>query len=508
MSNGTTPETDVIIVGAGPTGLTLAGDLATAGIRTTVVERRAEESNLTRAFGVHARTLEHLDARGLADSLLDTGARVKILRLFDRVHLDLSTLPSRYAFLLITPQSNVERLLRDRAGHAGATFRTGTEVTGLCQDDHHVEVVTADGRRLRAGYLVGADGVHSAVRTAIRQPFPGSSVITSIMLADVRLTNTPEEVLAVNAVGDCFAFVAPFGDGWYRIFAWDRTNQQPETAPLDFREIRDVTRRALGTDLGMHDPRWLSRFHSDERQVPHYRDRRVFLAGDAAHVHSPAGGQGMNTGIQDAVNLGWKLAASINRSGPADLLDSYQTERHRVGRLVLRSSGAIIRMAMVRGRPARAARNLLLGSALSIDPIARKATGVISGIGIDYPALDPGGHPLAGRRAPDIPLVGDPARLYEALRPGRFVLVAPADQANLATLRADNVTVASAADPSAPVLLVRPDAHIAWAADHTDAHQMRAALIRWCTTANTGGQRHATAEDSAEQAGPRDRGIG
>lgn len=484
MSTVETIEADVIVVGAGPTGLMLAGDLATAGVQTTIVERRAEGSNLTRAFGVHARTLEELDARGLADELVAMGSPVRQLQLFDRVHLDLGRLPSRFPYLLITPQYHVEQLLRTRAERAGVTFRTGRAVVGVQQDTDHAQVDLADGSSLRASYVVGADGVHSTVRTAIGQPFPGRSVIKSIMLADVRLNHAPEGVLAVNAVGDCFAFVAPFGDGWYRIFAWDRLNQQPETAPLEFEEVRVVAKRALGTDYGMHDPRWMSRFHSDERQVPQYRVGRAFLAGDAAHVHSPAGGQGMNTGLQDAANLGWKLAAAVNGTAAPGLLDSYQAERHPVGRLVLRSSGAIIRMAMVKRRPAQAARNLIAGTLLKVGPIARKATGVISGIGIDYPA-PPGAHKLTGRRAMDIALAGDAPRLYEALRGGRFVLVlppgnAPGEATFSAAPWADRVTVVVPTDASTSAMLIRPDAYIAWASDEPDSTQLTAALAAWC----------------------------
>ncbi|GAA5200120.1 FAD-dependent monooxygenase [Rugosimonospora acidiphila] len=481
-------ETDVVIVGAGPVGLMLAGDLAAAGVHTTVLERRVEQSNLTRAFGVHARTLEQLDARGLADELITTGAPIRRLRLFDRFDIDLGVIPSRFAYLLITPQYNVESLLRRRAQRAGAVLIRGAEVLGLHQDSEGVHVETAGGEAIRASYAVGADGARSRVREALGLPFPGSPIITSIMLADVRLAQPPEDVLSANATGDCFAFVAPFGDGWYRVFAWDRRNPRPDDAPLDFAEVRDVTRRALGIDFGMHDPRWMSRFHSDERQVPRYRSGRVFLAGDAAHVHSPAGGLGMNTGLQDAANLGWKLAEVLRGRATEDLLDSYHAERHPVGRAVLRTSGALIRLAMIKSRIERAARNGLGGTALRIGPVARKAAGSVSGVSIRYPAPR-GAHPLTGCRAPDALLAGDgqsPGRLYEALRGGTFVLLAPAEAVPAARNWGPRVRAASPADPGGPTTLVRPDGYVAWATDRTRASgldgEIRDALRVHCGT--------------------------
>jgi 2-polyprenyl-6-methoxyphenol hydroxylase-like FAD-dependent oxidoreductase len=444
-------KTTVAVVGAGPTGLLLAGDLARAGVDVTLLERRDTESNLTRAFGVHARTLEHLDARGLAGEVIASGAPVDRLSLFDHLRINLSTLPTRFPYLLITPQYNVEKALEKRAVDAGVRIVRDAEVTGLSQDADGV-LLEVDGDTVRADYAVGADGLHSAVRQALGLPFPGKAVLTSIMLADVKLAHAPENALAVNAVGDAFAFIAPFGDGWYRIFAWDRRHQLPDTAPVRLDDIREVTRRALGTDFGLQEARWMSRFHSDERQAPHYRVGRVFLAGDAAHVHSPAGGQGMNTGLQDAANLGWKLAAAAQGWAPEGLLDTYESERHPVGRLVLRSSGAIIRMAMIRSRFGRGARNLIGGAALRLPPVAHKVAGMISGIGIDYPHA-PRAHDVALQNA---------GRLYDTLRDGKFVLLAPSSASSTMDGWHDRVVLASPADPATPWTLVRPDAHIAW----------------------------------------------
>ena len=456
---------EVIVVGAGPTGLLLAGDLAEAGVGVTVLERRdGTVSNLSRAFGVHARTLEELDARGLADDLVPTGAALDRLRLFERVEVDLSGLASRFPYLLITPQYNVENLLRERALKAGVELVTGAEVTGIEQDADGVTVRTG-GTVHRAAYVVGADGYHSAVRQAIGQPFPGKSILRSIMLADVKVAEQPGELLTVNGVGDAFAFIAPFGDGYHRVFAWDRRRSVPDDEPLTLAEVSDVTRRALGTDFGMHDARWLSRFHSDERQVPDYRAGRVFLAGDAAHVHSPAGGQGMNTGLQDAANLSWKLAAVL-RGAPDELLDTYHAERHPVGKAVLRSSGAIIRAAMIKSSAGQAVRGMVARTVLSIPHLAAKITGQLTGIGYTYPAPS-GAHELVGTRAEDVPLAGG-GRLYEALRGQRFVLLGEADINGWQ----DRVDVAQPATPGGPLVLVRPDGYVGWAGTNTaDLHQ-------------------------------------
>ncbi|KAB2341006.1 FAD-dependent monooxygenase [Actinomadura rudentiformis] len=482
---------NVLIVGAGPTGLLLAGDLAHAGVACTVLERRAEELNLTRAFAVHARTLELLDARGVAEELVATGQRVERVNVFGRATLDLSRLPSRFPYVLVTPQYETERVLEERALAAGAEIVRGAEVTGLRQDADGVEVDVRYGDGTtgtrRAAYAVGTDGVGSTVRQALGLPFPGNSAIRSVMLADVRLAEAPREALTIGATGDAFAFIAPFGDGWYRIIAWNRHHQVPDTEPVDMDELRDVVRRALGTDHGVHGERWTSRFHSDERQVPRYRVGRVFLAGDAAHVHSPAGGQGMNVGLQDAANLSWKLAAELHGWAQPGLLDTYDEERHPVGRLVLRGSGAVLRAATVEPPALQLARTVGAGVATRLRPVARRLARAVSGIAVSYPA-PPGAHRLIGRRAPDVPLCGKPSRLYEALREGRFVLVVAANDPAVTYLATrswtDRVHCDVANGATHTTALVRPDGYVAWATDETApdrrAAAIRIALTHWC----------------------------
>jgi 2-polyprenyl-6-methoxyphenol hydroxylase-like FAD-dependent oxidoreductase len=453
----------VIVVGSGPTGLLLAGDLAAAGVPVTLVEKRPHKiSNLSRAFVVHARTLEQLDARGLADAVEEKGRRLDRLNLFDGLTVDLTGLPTRFDHLLVVPQYEVERVLERRAVAAGVTFSYDTEVTGLAQDAHGVTLTVRragrDPESLRAAYVVGADGMRSAVREAIGLPFPGRSAIRSVVLADVRLAEEPANLLTVAAVGDAFAFIAPFGDGYYRVIGWNRAHDVPDSAPLDLDEIKEIARRALGRDYGMHDPRWMSRFHSDERQAPAYRVGRVLLAGDAAHVHTPAGGQGMNTGLQDAANLGWKLAAVVDGRAEDALLDTYQAERHPVGRAVLRSSGGIVRMAMAKHPWTRAARAALTGFLGRVRPARERVIGQITGLGVRYAAPKGAGR-LVGTRVPDVRLADGP-RLSEALRDGEFVLILPRGAAEPKT----GARVAHWASDHSTALLVRPDGYVAWTA--------------------------------------------
>ncbi|MFD9537026.1 FAD-dependent oxidoreductase [Streptomyces sp. NPDC060010] len=514
---------DVVVVGAGPTGLLLAGDLAAAGLSVTLVEQRPRTAaNLTRAFAVHARTLELLDARGLADELVSTGRRIDRVRPFGGMTLSLQRLRSRYPFVLITPQYETEKLLERRALSTGVHIRYDCRITGIQQDRDTVTLTTTGHatdttgptdpagptdepihptRVIHARHAVGADGVRSTLREALGLPLPGrAAVVRSMVLADVRLTDPPQDVLTANGTADAFAFLVPFGDGWYRAIAWrhdtpdtpdpaagpanpgdpgDPTNPGDPTSPVNLDEVREITRQALGTDHGMHDPRWMSRFQSDERQVPRYRVGRVFLAGDAAHVHSPAGGLGMNTGLQDAANLSWKLAAVLHGQAPDPeaLLDSYHRERHPVGRRVLRVSGALVRTVMVGGPVLRAARKLATGVLARVGPAQDRALATISGLGIAYPPPAGVRRPtLAGRRAPDLPLAGG-LRLYEALRAGVFVLVTPPGRAT--PPGAPLTHHRWRADDRTACVLVRPDGYLAWSAEHASDSEIAAATAHW-----------------------------
>jgi 2-polyprenyl-6-methoxyphenol hydroxylase-like FAD-dependent oxidoreductase len=476
-------DTGVIVVGAGPTGLLLAGDLAAAGVPVTLVERHERGSELTRAFVVHARTLEQFDQRGVADALVSRGRQVAAIRLFDKAVVDMSGLPSRYPYMLVAPQYETEGVLLRRARAAGVAFVRPAELTDLVQDPQGVTATLADGRTIRARYLVGADGHRSTVRRLVGEPFPGRSVVKSVMLADVLLKEELPGGAATNSIGDRFIFIAPFSDGYYRVISWDRSKPADEHDPVDLDELKDISRSVLGTDFGMYGPRWSSRFHSDERQVQRYRVGRVFLAGDAAHVHSPAGGQGMNTGLQDAANLSWKLVSAL--TGGPDLLDSYQAERRPVGAKVIRGSGALLRLAMLRSTAIRTTRNELVSAALHVPLTARRLPLAMSGLWVKYPAPR-GSHPLVGARAQDARLRGEPKRLHESLRAGRFVLL---DTGGLHEREAVDVAATGrldlvvGIDPDAPSMLVRPDGYVTWAADsaYPDPKGLRRALREWIT---------------------------
>jgi 2-polyprenyl-6-methoxyphenol hydroxylase-like FAD-dependent oxidoreductase len=339
-----------------------------------------------------------------------------------------------------------------------------------------VTLTMADGQRLRARYVIGADGAHSTVRTLVGADFPGKTVLSSIVLADVQLRRTPDgDGLTVGSTRDVFGFLAPYGrrdDGgaWYRTMVWDRHRQLPDTAPVADAEVSDILRRAMGTDYGIASISWRSRFHCDERQVRSYRHGRVFLAGDAAHVHSPMGGQGMNTGIQDAANLAWKIDAVLG-GAPQPLLDTYHDERHPIGARVLMQSGLMARAITLAPRPARLLRNLLVPRLLRRARVRDAVAGSFAGTTLRY-GRGPGDHPLVGTRATAIPLTDSRVTALQR-RPG-FLLIR-----ERGTAQPDVSTVLHAERvDGGPAVLVRPDGYISWAGTSSDIAGWTAVLER------------------------------
>ncbi len=470
---------DVVVVGAGPTGLMLACELALGGVAVRVLEERASTPNITRAFAVHARTLELLDARGLADGLIPRGVAVYELAPPGGTTLDLRELPGRYAMLLIVPQSGTEQMLEARADELRVPIVRGAEVVALTQDDDGVTIQSAGGETIRAKYVVGCDGAHSTIRNLVGIDFVGKQYETHILLADVALSRAPTDTLTGVTNERGVVLMIPFGDGWFRAIAWDRLREQaPLSEPVTLDEMRDSFARIAGEDFGMTDMRWSSRFLSERRQARHYRSGRAFIAGDAAHVHSPLGGQGMNTGIGDAMNLGWKVAAAVNGSAPAWLLDSYETERHPVGAAVLRTTDAFNQVVLGRSRVQRIARNIVIGTLTRVPRTRRLMREFLSGIGIAY-AHKRGDNPLVGRRMPDVECNGK--RVYELLRNGEFVLVT----ATPVEVGRSGIVHVVGRHPELPAaVLVRPDSYVAWASDRMPAAaELAAAVDHWCPAA-------------------------
>jgi 2-polyprenyl-6-methoxyphenol hydroxylase-like FAD-dependent oxidoreductase len=469
---------DVIVVGAGPTGLTLAGELALAGVRCRLLERRADQPNITRAFAVHARTLELLDARGLADDLVPQGLQIHDIAPVAGAGLHLRELDTRYPMVLMVAQSHTEHLLEKRAGQLGVDLVYGAEVVGMRQDADGValDVEGPGGRHVEhARYVVGCDCAHSAIRRMAGIDFVGKAYETHIMLADVRLRDPVPDAFFARTSADGAVLVVPFGDGWFRVIAWDRRHEDvPLDRPLDLQEIRGAFVQIAGTDFGMGEARWKSRFLSERKQARHYRAGRVFLAGDAAHVHSPLGGQGMNTGIQDAVNLGWKLAAAVGGRAPSWLLDSYESERHPVAATVLKLTDAFNQLVLGGGKLLQRLRTFAVRQVFRFGRTRRALAGRLTGVGIRYGH----GRGWSGRRAPDVPC--SDGRLYELLRDGRFVLVDTTGGAHDVGRWADRVRSARATHGAGlpALVLVRPDGYVAWTGEKPDA--LPAILDTWC----------------------------
>jgi 2-polyprenyl-6-methoxyphenol hydroxylase-like FAD-dependent oxidoreductase len=480
-------EHAVVIAGGGPTGLMLAGELALAGVDVAVVERRAgQDLPGSRAGGLHARTIEIFDQRGIADRFLSEGQVAQVAG-FSMIGLDISDFPTRHNYGLGLWQNHIERILAGWVGELGVAIGYGSEVTGFAQYDMGVDVELSDGRSLRAGYLVGCDGGRSLVRKTAGIEFPGSDPTTSSLIAEVELAEEPAWGVHTDDNG-----VHGFGRVEYeirdgeivyadrgpvRVMVTER-HVGPAAEPT-LRDLSEALVAVWGTDYGIHSPTWISRFTDMARQAAAYRDRRVLLAGDAAHVHPPDGGQGLQIGVQDAVNLGWKLAQVVDGTSPESLLDTYHAERHPIAARVLRTTMAST--ALRRRDDRTQALRDTVSELLSMDEPRKRLAGIMSGLDIRYDLGE--GHPLLGRRMPDLDLVtaDDPLRVFTLLHNARPVLLnlgrAGAFDISPWAARVQLVDAAYVGAWELPVLgevaappavLIRPDGHVAWVGDGTD----------------------------------------
>lgn len=479
--------TKVIVAGAGPTGLWLAGELRLAGVPVTVLERTQERGPYTRALAIHARTLEVLAMRAMADTPLADGAKLSQWHfgmLPSRV--DFSVLDTQYPFVLAYPQPLLEDLLERRAIGLGAVVLRGHTVTGLAQDESSVRV-QADGPHgpltFEAGYAVGCDGTRSAVREAAAIAFPGTDDTLSAYLGDVTLDDPPEQGSAVVASPAGALIIAPLPGGRFRAAGFDPQDQDPDV-PLTEEGIRESVRRAAGRDFGMHDATWLSRAGNATRQAAAYRAGRVLLAGDAAHMHFPSGGVGLNVGVQDAMNLGWKLAAVAQGRAPQELLDTYHAERHPVGASLLQNTLAQTALIATFTREGLALREMLSGLVADIPGLSRRLAAVLSGLDVAYRSADPLAHPLTGQRVPDLP-VGD-TTLFRLLASAGPVLLSFSGPGSLPVAADLAAALGIQAHPAVPwpghekvaVALVRPDGYLWWASGHPSDADAIEALTR------------------------------
>src|SRR5579864_2940438 len=417
-TTGAMTDHAVVIVGGGPTGLMLAGELALAGIDVAIVERRASLDLVgSRAAGLHARTIEIFDQRGIADRFLAQGQAAQVCR-FATALLDISDFPTRHNYGLALWQSHVERILAGWIDELGVPIYRGHEVTGLAQDDGGVDVTLSDGTSLRADYLVGCDGGRSLVRKAAGIAFPGSDPTTSNLIAEAELAKEPEWGMRRDTIG--IHSLSRLEDGRRVRILVTEQHLAAATEPT-LRDLSAALITVYGTDYGIHSPASISRFTDTIRQAVSYRKGRLLLAGDAAHVHPPDGGQGLQTGVQDAVNLGWKLAQVVKGISPESLLDTYHAERHPVAARVLRNAMAAV--ALRRADERTGALRDIMFELLGMDEPRRRFAAMLSGLGVHYDLGE--GHPLLGRRMPDLDLVtaGGQTRVFTLLHDARPVLI-------------------------------------------------------------------------------------
>jgi 2-polyprenyl-6-methoxyphenol hydroxylase-like FAD-dependent oxidoreductase len=469
-------EHAVVVAGAGPTGLMLAGELALAGAEVAIVERRASPDLIgSRAGGLHSRTIEILDQRGIADRFLSQGEVAQIAG-FSQIRLDISDFPTRHPYGLALWQNHIERILADWVSELAVPIYRGCEVTGFAQDRNGVDVQLAGCQVLRAEYLVGCDGGRSAIRKAAGIEFPGWDPTMSYLLAEVEMAlepgQLPEWGIRHDALG-VHALSRLEDGGPVRVMVTEKQLGPNSEATLD--DLGKALINVYGTDYGIHSPAWISRSTDMARQAAAYRDGRVLLAGDAAHVHHPVGGQGLNTGVQDAMNLGWKLAQVVNQVSPDSLLDTYHVERHPIAARVLRKTMA--QMALLR-RPADERTKALrdtMSELLGMDEPRKRFAAMMTGLDIHY---DLGaGHPLLGRRMPDLDLVTEngPVRVFALLHDARPVLLNLGEPGDLditpwanrvkainAKYVGELVLPALGAVTAPTAVLIRPDGYVAW----------------------------------------------
>jgi 2-polyprenyl-6-methoxyphenol hydroxylase-like FAD-dependent oxidoreductase len=476
-------EHQVVIAGGGPAGMMLAAELALANVDVAVVERRPDHVLVgSRAGGFHSRTIEVLDQRGVADRFLAEGDAVQAA-MFGTTLLDMSDFPTRHPYSLGIRQNRIERIMAEWVAELPVRIYYGCEVTGFAQDDAGVSVALADGGSLRAAYLVGCDGGRSLIRRAAGIAFPGSDATRSSLVAEVELTEEPPSGIRRDAVG-VHGLNRMEGSTTVRVVTTEREIRSGSEPSLS--DLSTALTEVFGTDFGVHDPTWISRFTDASRQAAAYRAGRVLLAGDAAHVHYPAGGQGLSLGVQDAVNLGWKLAQVVNGVSPETLLDSYHAERHPVAARALHH--VLAKTAIMRFDDDRIeALADVVSELVAMDEPRRHLAGVISGLDIHYDLGE--GHPLLGRRMPDLDLGS--SRVYERLHearplllnlgdPGSLDIAGWADRIQLVEARYDGgwelPVLGAVTAPSA--VLVRPDGYVAWVGDGTDAG-LYDALATW-----------------------------
>jgi 2-polyprenyl-6-methoxyphenol hydroxylase-like FAD-dependent oxidoreductase len=489
-------EHAVVIAGGGPTGLMLAGELALARVNVAIVERRASQDLPgSRAGGLHSRTIEILDQRGIAERFLVEGKKAQVAG-FAATKFDISDFPTRHPYGLGLWQKHIERILAGWVGELPVTIYRGREVTGFTQDDTGVDIEVSDGQGLRAQYLVGCDGGRSLVRKTAGIDFPGWDPSTSALLAEVEMTEEPPLGIrrtpsGMHALGKV-EYEIKDGEVVYKkggTVGVMLTESQVGTSEPTLRDLSEGLIAVYGTDYGIHNPTWITRFTDMTRQAAAYRKGRVLLAGDAAHIHSPVGGQGLNTGVQDAVNLGWKLAQVVKGISPDSLLDSYHAERHPVAASVLRKTMA--QVALMRPDDRIEAVRDVVSELLSMDEPRRRFAAMMSGLDIHYD-LGPG-HPLLGRRMPDLDVItgNGPLRVYALLHDARPVLLNFGEPGSLdITPWADRVQsidaeyagrwelpAIGAVTPPAAVL-IRPDGYVAWVGDLAQAG-LADALTTW-----------------------------